>query len=103
MKTTPVCTIRSVDNFERKHIVKNDDARYWIRCRLCPPGEIMLDRIFGGRRTLGYTCDLETAIRYADAHATIHLDQTCTACHHTPTVEVPAEDTNALMTARSAQ
>lgn len=108
-KTTriePVCKIRHVPPFERKHLAKDDRARFWVRCRLCPATS-QLDTVFGfgrrGEHTLGWAFTLEDAIRFADAHASIHLDKQCPSCLHVPEVPVSVEDTSALVTARCAR
>lgn len=106
--TTPVCQVRAVKGYERNSMIRDPRAAYWVRCRICPSAgncvETLMPGIFARDhyRSLGWAPDLESAIRYADAHAAIHLDKTCPACHHTPEVDVTADDTNALMTARSA-
>lgn len=100
---TAPCTVRKVEPFERKHLARDDRAAWWVDCRVCPPRRgSFIDNLFGvGGRRLGWAPTWATAIAFADAHASLHLDQACQTCRHVPEVEVRQEDTVALMQARA--
>lgn len=100
---TGICQVQAVRDYERQ--VADERARWWVRCRVCPPTAdtlSFLDSMMGAgeRARLGWAPTWDLAMRYADAHASLHADRACPTCQHVPDTPVSQEDTQLLMQVR---
>lgn len=105
-----IVRVRAVKDYERQ--VSGTAARYptpayLVSCRICPPGKTAAPGDFFASllgdmsSTLGWAPSWEMAMRFADAHASLHGDRACPTCAHVPDSPVSVADTQAVMRARA--
>lgn len=99
-KKPSICRVRQVTALERRQLVAgNVQANYFVECLICP-SRWGLASFLGGYGPVVWVTDHYTAVLWADAHVTLHLDQQCDSCGHMPVVDVTQADTTALLIAR---
>lgn len=100
-----IVRVRAVKDYERQSAAYPTPA-YLVSCRICPPtttaaGDFLESLLGESRATLGWAGSWQLAMRFADAHASLHSDLACPNCRHIPDVPVSLTDTHAVMQARA--